>query len=342
MHVMARRTDIREEVQSYVDSLIELYEESDPSLGEQSEEAKLALARHAVEIWWRLHDCLMVWAQAQLTGYSILTNKPELAHFLNRKLGANINPDSHVLEQIGLQYAFNPPDKNDKSLNQTDDLLQDFAKEAANTELVGQDEGPHYLSPAALRMLVVELLVSRSANSSYWRFELQKSLRSLNEGETDEISAPSGGKRQGQPFSLKQWRLEAIRQVHFRVGKGLKKYRAREEVGLGIGQSQETLRDWEKELLRSEDYANDLFCSELAGRWATELKQGHFRTIPNYQEFGEHRGTNNVLLAQLLLGIIEKRSFAEIKSKIYEFRQKRSGGRKARSGPRIAVSRTGK
>src|SRR4029077_20214327 len=74
------------------------------------------------------------------------------------------------------------------------------------------------------------------------------------------------GRRQGLPFSLNRWKLEALRQVRFRVGRGYKKYRALEEVGAAIGQSPEALRTWEKELEKSRDRCVDLYCSELAGR----------------------------------------------------------------------------
>ena len=323
---MARRKDIGEQVQMYVDVLLELYKETDPAFGAKSETAKLTLARHAVETLWRLHDAVVVWAQAHLAGYSILSEMPELVAFLNERFDADITEDSHLLEQIGLQYSLNPPDDNDKALNNMHDLLVQFEKEAAKVGFPVPGEKPDYLSPSVIRMLAVEMLMSRSANSSFWRMDLQRSLRALNEGETDRISSPSGGKRQGRPFSLLEWKLEALRHVYFRVGKGMKKYRALEEVGAGIGQSSETLRDWEKQLLQSEDYENDLYCARLAGRHSDELIGTHVSLAASVADFGEHRGTNNLVRAHLLLSRIEGTSFEEIRSNIRKYRQKNSGG----------------
>ncbi len=323
---MARDPEIREYIHLYLDVLFELYEESDPSLGEASEDGKLARARHAIEVWWRLHDKLMVWAQAHLTGHSICMHTPELTDFLNRELQTEITEDSHILEQIGLLYSCNPPDDCDPDLLRAEDLIEEFKKEAAENDFPAPGEEVELLTTTALRTLVRELLVSRSANSSYWRFELQTSLAALNEGEVRGMSSPARKKRQGQPYSLKQWKLHAIRQVYFRIGKGMKKYRALEEVGRGINQSTETLRDWEKGLRQSKDYKVDLCCCELAGRFQNELKKGHYTSIPDYEEFGSHRGVDAVDRADILLRLIEGGSLEEIRTMIAKYRQKSSGG----------------
>jgi hypothetical protein len=127
--------------------------------------------------------------------------------------------------------------------------------------------------PSAKRALIRELLMSRCADNSYWRFDLQDSLAALNEGEVDELACPSPGKRHGLPFSLKRWELEAVRQVRFRVGRGYKKYRALEEVGKAIGQSPEALRTWEKELEKSCDRSIDLYSSELADMYDLDFSR---------------------------------------------------------------------
>jgi len=106
----------------------------------------------------------------------------------------------------------------------------------------------------------------------------------------------------------------------------MKKYRALEEVGRGINQSTETLRDWEKLLRQSEDYQVDLCCCELAGRFQNELKKGHYTSIPDYEEFGLHRGIYAVDRADILLHRIEGCSLEEIRTMIAKYRQKSSGG----------------
>ncbi len=322
---MARKSDIREYVDGYIDGLLGLYEETDPKLGPESELAKHELAQNAVEVFWYLHGKLLVWAQAHLTGYSILSENPELVSYLEGKLGEKITEDSHILEQIGLQYPFNPPDDNDSDLNRVNEWLIEF-ESGESGEDIDEQEGGTYLTNSALRALINELLMSRSADNSYWRFDLQDALRALNEGEVTELAEPRPGKRQGLPYSLMRWKLETLRQVRSRMGRGMKKYRALEEVGNGIGQSAETLRDWEKGLERSPDYSNDLYCSELAGHFYSELKEGHFSDIPDHEEFGFWRGTGNIQRAKYLISRIEKLTFEEIKSKILEYRQKKTGG----------------
>jgi hypothetical protein len=236
---MARLDDLDEEISGYLQFLKGVYYRTDPNKGEDAENSKLELARLAIERFWYLQGKLLSWAQAHVTGYCILSENPGLVGFLEEKLGYKLTEDSHILEQIGLQYNWNPPERDDEELVRTLAILEEY-----NENNPGDEE--LILTPNAKRALVRELLMSRCADNSYWRFELQRSLAALNEGEVDELASPSPGKRQGLPFSLKRWKLEALQQVRFRVGKGYKKYRALEEVGQAIGQSPEALRTWKK------------------------------------------------------------------------------------------------
>jgi hypothetical protein len=167
--------------------------------------------------------------------------------------------------------------------------------------------------------------MSRCADNSYWRHGLQHSLRALNEGEVDELAQPSPGRHQGLPYSLNRWKLEALRQVRFRVGKGYKKYRALEEVGAAIGQSPEALRAWEKDLERSKDRSIDLYCSELAGRY-----DGYFRgeasgQTPDKEEYASHRGLNDFDHARYLHQEITERDLQEIRDRIRHYRNANAG-----------------
>ena len=304
---MSRDPDIRTSIEHYLHILFELYEQTDPAKGPESQDAKLALARHAIEVWWRMHDELMLWAQSQIVGYCLAKNHQEIFERLPILFGDEIDEDSHELEFLGLQFVDNPADRNAPELLAVEEALR--------------EGGDVFFGDETLREIIDELLMSRTANSSFWRFELQTALRSLNEGEVMPLAKPSGGRRQGQPFSLKQWKLEALRQVYFRVGKGLKKYRAIQEVADGIGQSPETLRDWEKQLLKSEDYANNLYCSRLAGEFESELKSGHYTSIPDYEDYGGHRGSLNMDRAEYSLKILEKRTIDEIRENIIRYRK---------------------
>jgi len=316
---MARLADIDEWLEHYIKTLLAYYRDSDPANGPDGERSKHRMAEHAIDVSWYLHGKLMSWAQAHMTGYAILSEIVGLAEFLEQRLGQEIDEDSHVLEQIGLLYNHNPPDPEDPNLTRIRDLLEEFA----NSEL---DESERLLGPQAMRHLMVELLMSHCADNSYWRHELQYSFKALNEGEQDGFSTPSPGKRQGMPYSLGRWKLEALRQVRFRVGAGMKKYRALEEVGGGIGQSPETLRAWEKELIKSPDRENDLYCCELAGQFGDKLNDRSIWHDENIEKFGWHRGDSNIALARYLYPIVLKRTFDEIRQRINRYRLKENGG----------------
>jgi hypothetical protein len=310
---MARLDDLDEWIEVYLGFLKEVYYKTDPNKRENAENSKLELARLAIDRFWYLQGKLLSWAQAHLTGYCILSENRELVSFLEEKLGYKITEDSHVLEQIGLQYNWNPPHREDKELDRTLKLLEEY-----NEANPGDEE--LIFTPNAKRALIRELLMSRCADNSYWRFDLQHSLAALNEGEVDELACPSPGKRQGLPFSLKRWKLEALRQVRFRVGKGYKKYRALEEVGQAIGQSPEALRTWEKELERSRDRSVDLYCSELAGIYDLNFRGTEKMTISDTENYGWHRGLSNFEHAKHLHRQITELKMDEIRENIKRYR----------------------
>lgn len=312
---MARLVDLDHLIESYLQGLKELYYMTDPNTSDDKEISKLELARMAINQFWYLQGRLLSWAQAHITGYCILTENPNLTAFLNKKLGYEITEDSHILEQIGFQYNWNPPDRDDQILDSTLELLEEYNR-------INQGDDELILTPRVLRSVVRELLMSKCADNSYWRFELQSSLAALNEGEVDEFARPSSGRRQGLPFSLNRWKLEALRQVRFRVGRGYKKYRALEEVAAAIGQSPEALRTWEKELEKSRDRSVDLYCSELAGRCDQHFqgKSDVDVAIVQTEKYVYHRGISNYEHAKYLHKNITGRELDEIRDRIRHYR----------------------
>ncbi len=315
---MARLEDLDNWIDTYLQSLKDVYSETDPKRGGDSEIAKHELAQLAIENFWYLHGKLLSWAQAHMTGYAILSNNPQLVSFLEQQLGYQLNEDSHALEQIGLLYNFNPPDDRDPDLYRMKSLLEQF-----KSSQTGGDE--ILFTPSAMRRFIYELLMSRCADNSYWRHNLQHSLAALNEGEVDELASPSVGRRQGLPYSLNRWKLEALRQVRFRVGLGYKKYRALEDVGNAIGQSSETLRSWEKDLEKSIDRSVDLYCSELAGIHDRYFKGDEALPAPPEDDFEFHRGLSHLEHARYLHRSITERDFNDIKENIRRYRGSKSG-----------------
>lgn len=309
---MLRNPDIRSEISGYIDTLVELYNDTDPAKGEESEFAKLELARQAIEKFWYIFGRLMLWAQCQLTGYCIVKDNPEIVSRITEEFNADLTEDSHLLEVLGLLYIFNPVDREDKLLTKMEDLFE-------------SDSG--VLDDHAMRELLKELLMSRCANSSYWRFPFQTALRSMNEGEVDPLLQVAKSRLRGKPATLNRWKLEALRQVHYRIGKGMKKHRALRELSDAIGQSPETLRDWEQLLLKKDDYQVDLYCSQLAGEFDTHFRDGnHSTSIPDYEEYGIHRGLWNLQNAYIIHRTVTTLGTQEIKDKIRQYRDPETSG----------------
>ena len=154
-----RRPDILGYCEQYLKSLAELYEATDPANGAASEEGKLEAARQAISIWWYLWAELMLWAQSHLAGYEMLKARPDLRERLEKLLGAELTVDSHAVEYVGVYFSWNHVDDSDPML-------------AAIHEIMAE-EFEITMSDPPLRPIIRELVVSRSANSSFWRFPLQ-------------------------------------------------------------------------------------------------------------------------------------------------------------------------
>jgi hypothetical protein len=120
-----RKADIRAIVARHVESLIKLYETTDPALGSRSEEDKIERARQAISIWWYLYGELMLWAQSHLTGYEFGRSNPGFMATLSADFSEEITRDSHALEYIGLQYSWNHVNYDDPMSERVQELLDD-------------------------------------------------------------------------------------------------------------------------------------------------------------------------------------------------------------------------
>lgn len=301
---MHRYPNIREEIELYLDILVELYEATDPSKGEESQNNKLELARRAIAMWWYMYDRLLLWAQSQIIGHCMIQNNPKILQKIPSLDGDEIDEDSHELEFLGLGFAWNHPGYDSDPLREFEEATEgeDFA---LNTE--------------TLREIIAELLMARTANSSFWRMELQHALRALNVAEVQDLASPSKLKKQGTPYSLNQWKLQALREVYVRVGKGMKKGVAREEVGRQIGKSNETIRSWEKVLKRTEDYAVDLHCAQLAGEFEDELKSKSLIELDELYDVAFHRDTSVFAHASSILNSLKRHSLEDVKANIRRY-----------------------
>ena len=124
-----------------------------------------------------------------------------------------------------------------------------------------------------MRSLIRELLDSRCGSNSFWRFELGRALHALEHGQVHDLVKPARRKPQGDVLELRYAKLRAIQHVQFKVGAGYKKHVALASVAEELGQSIETLRSWEKDLLRDEDMAHDIPGGVQRGHFPTRIQR---------------------------------------------------------------------
>jgi hypothetical protein len=298
--------EIREKAYIIVEELIQLYKMTNPQFGSKSEGDKLENARVSISLFWELFDLLGYWAQCQIIAYKRSTVDSEFTSSMIKE-NEGLTTDSHALEEVG--DAFLRAMANDFS----DSDLNYFESEASHMSHRGRYS-------QLLRLFLFEMLASQSAESHPWRFAFQKALRAMNHGQTEELLKPMPVRKTGAPFALSEWKLEALLQIFYRVGKGMKKYRALEVVSGAIGQSVDTIRDWEKDAKFDEDYSNELQCAELAGRYSDKFK--NFDELPiGFPDHGTYRGKPVMRVAFDLAKVIERRTFSEIAENILKFRQ---------------------
>ena len=298
-----RDPEAREKARMVLEEIIELYNVSDPAYGRSSEDEKLENARKSIGLFWNLFDILGYWAQCHLIAYCRSFFDREFMETISDN-NEDVHVGSHVLEQAGDNFL------RAISANFMDEDLNYFDMEKHKGAL-----------SQMLRQFIFEMLASNSAGSHPWRFILQKGVRSMNAGQTEDIFKPMPIRRSGTPFDLAEWKHEALLQVYFRSGQGYKKYRALEIVGAGVGQSVETLRDWEKEEKFNEEYLVELQCAHIAGQHEQEFKAGTDITL-GFSQYGTHRGVPIIEIALNLMKAIESRSFSDIAANIFKFRQR--------------------
>jgi hypothetical protein len=307
-----RWPNIRSEIQGYIDQLVELYEITDPARGTASEEDKLEHARRAVELWWYLFGELLLWAQSQLVGYEIAKANPEFRENLSRILGHEVTSDSHALEYVGLGYSWN-------RVNYDDPIIELI--ESAMEKYNG------LLDSTSLRLVIRELLSSRSANSSFWRFELRSALYALNLGQSQPLTTPEPIRRQGDAVQLLSWKVMALQHVHFQMGKGMKKYRALQMVADKIGQSTETIRSWEKFVSNDDDLTTAIEAAHLAARLENELDK--FPVDKLIEKYGAeyHRNTSDIEYAMVVLRDLRTTPLSKVREGLRSGRMGKVSGR---------------
>jgi hypothetical protein len=279
---------------------------TNPQFGSKSEDNKLENARVSISLFWELFDLLGYWAQCQIVACKRSAVDSEFTWSMKAE-NEGFTGDSHALEEVGDSFF------QAMANNFSDSEFNYFEYEASHMS----HQGRYW---QLLRLFLFEMLASQSPESHPWRFAFQKALRAMNRGQTEELLKPMPVRKTGAPFELGEWKLEALLQIFYPVGKGMKKYRALELVSESIGQSVDTIRDWEKDAKFDEDYSNELQCAELAGRYSDKFK--NFDELPiGFPDHGTYRGKPLMQVAFDLAKVIERRTFSEIAENILKFRQ---------------------
>lgn len=300
-----RDEEIREKAHILLEELLELYVLTASTNAYNGELDKTEHARAAMGVFWELFDLLGTWAQSHLAAQArIQVDESFVDHLMHEY--PDVHLDSYFLERYGYDFL--------RSLgaNFEDDGTNFFTDEKEHMTEKG-------LREQITRAFFFEIFSSASEFSHAWRYPLQRSVRALNDGQIDDLFKPMPGRRGGAKFDLNQWKLEALLQVHFRMGKGYKKYRALEEVATGIGQSVETLRYWEKALKLDTDYFNELRFANIAGEKIADIRSGNDLTIGD-ETYGTYRGKPVMGIVRDLLPVLENRTLHEIMENIRRFR----------------------
>ncbi len=226
--------------------------------------------------------------------------------------GEEITVDSHAVEYVGVYFSWNHVDDSDPMLT-------------AIHKVMGEEFEITMTDPP-IRPIIRELLVSRSANSSFWRFPLRQALFALELGEVDDLVRPSGTRRQGSPVALYHWKLMALSHVRFLMGKGLKKYKALENVAQAVGQSVETLRSWEKAYGFDDDFMMALRVAQMAGELEQELDTRPVGEIIEGYGAEYFRHSSDVEYAKLQLRELRAAPLDVVKEGLRKARGAKSGG----------------
>ena len=320
---MVREAGIRERIGPIIDILVQYYEETDPALGEKTSVAKLEVAQHAIFLWWKLYDELMVWAQSQLAGYCIALENPGVTDLFEHENGTELHADEHFLEHLGQLFVRGGVLPENEGAER---FVETYLDEAKAHGLDQYKEREALIHPVVLRQLMYELLSGDAEGSKFWRLPARSGLRHLNEWQKHPIFEPRAGQKMGQPFDLKRWKLAALEVVHFRVGLGFRKGKAEQYVADGIGQAVETLRDWEKNDLTDEFSRVSLECARLAGELHEQLTRDPSLEPLNAADYPVYRNRSYLHLALGIHRVLHNRSLDAIREGIRQSRIKKSSG----------------
>ena len=255
------------------------------SRGEDYIKTRDANAHKAIRVWWSLYDTLVYWAQCELIGRDILEQHPaQLTMWQDMNHGHDVRTEANFAQLLGDAFSRG---------GRVGDVRM-----AELLDRVGRERLDLLLALAATGLDAPGAFAEAFANgpgpnNTYLRDELRSGLVPGKEEEEDDTDGDTvAGKT--------KWKLEALRQVRFLVGSGVRKTAAQKQVGEAINHSIDDLQRWERDAVKFSDFENDLFCTELAGEFAQHFLSSHYSSIPNHRNYGIFEKTLNIERAQKL------------------------------------------
>jgi hypothetical protein len=244
-------------VADLIGRLHELERKTNPQKGARSAEGKSDAALDALEIAGDLVNALAGWALDHQAGLALKDQK-----------------------FVQLRTAKTPAHPEYSNIRSTDD---DHRHEWYGRNWVGRDGAP--IDPIVARKWLMNLV---SANPGIFNLELRWmtlwALQACDYGETlPMLRATKKGRKVN--WTILQLQLRAVEHVKYREARGIKKFKAQEEVAGAFGVSVNTLRTWETRL-RSEfghiEVAGRLAVAEEIGINETDAEQHRY-----LQEFSQ-------------------------------------------------------
>ena len=234
----SRGDQARKRIIPLIDQLIKNLDSTDLSKGASSQANKLEIAQEAIDTWWQVSSILVSWAHNHIIGYEMARESLEFRELLIEAFQLEtLNVDSHALEIIGRAQNWeyiSHDDETENEIEKTLDLLCDV----------------HDLkvTDSALRRAIGKIFYSKDHVMSVTRRRLMDDIMEVEHGGKVNLFTPAKTRKVVKPLMYDRTRGMIIAHIHFRIGKGIKKYIALEQVAREVPYAIETLRSWEKEL----------------------------------------------------------------------------------------------
>lgn len=209
----------KKEIENYhkaLDELIELYNKTDPNLGELSENDKYHNALTALNKAGYITGRFTLWAEQQVFGAYYHIEKSNEKHISKNQA------DSHQNELIW--------HNNEASVLLSDNCIYERS---------------------AIAVILHNFFSCYGIAA--WRKILSDSLFALNEGQVNALLTPVKTMKKGRPFDLEVLKWAAVKHIYILKGEGWPSDAAKQEVACKCGVTFGAIKKWERELSKHRD-----------------------------------------------------------------------------------------